>query len=79
MYEKSRRIVADVLDNNPPEILGITYAENDAVPEPVREIMTKYIVGDLSREEAISRLAEFQVIIEEFRPGSLLDRISRSE
>lgn len=59
------RIAADRLDSSP-QVLRMIYVDNDAVPEPLREVMGHYLDGKLTRDETAKRLAELKAKTEQY-------------
>ncbi len=59
------RIAADRLDNSP-QVLRIIYVDNDTAPEPLREVMSQYLDGKLTKDETAKRLAELKAKTEQY-------------
>jgi hypothetical protein len=59
------RIAADRL-NGPPEVLRMIYVDNDAAPEPLRNVVGQYVDGKLTKEQATEQLAELKSKTEQY-------------
>lgn len=59
------RIAADRLDSSP-QVLKMIYVDNDTAPKPLREVMSQYLDGKLTKDETAKRLAELKAKTEQY-------------